>query len=237
MKEPLRVGLALVTTVSLAACGGSSDDSPNNQPVDSGTVQESGTGGDSGNAEFEPYFDGASLDGFEYVGVTANDMTIENGVLRCNCLPNGYFYKNEIFRNFVLELEYRFERPTDLAPGTDSTFTGNSGVFVYLAPPHGIWPTCLEVQGSYQETGDIFRLPGLLPGNDTFDTTALASAKKLVGEWNTLVVTSNEGALTVVLNGITVNQSTPGDLVEGIVALESEGAKTEWRNVRIQRLP
>lgn len=217
--------LALFAAVLAATgCSGSSDDPTKNDPADSGS-------------DFEPYFDGTTLDGFEFVGVAASDISIENGVLRCNCIPNGYFYKNESYRNFVLELELRYERPADLLPGDDLSFSGNSGVFVYLAPPHGIWPTCLEVQGSYQETGDIFRLPELSSGNDAFDPAALAQVRKPVGEWNALVVTSNEGALTVELNGRLVNQSAAGGLVEGIVALESEGAETHFRNVRIRRLP
>lgn len=209
---------SLTLTLCAVACGSSSNEA-------------------TGAREFEPYFDGTSLDGFEFVGVAAADVSIENSELRCNCLPNGYFYKNETYRNFVFALEFRYERPANLAPGDDATFTGNSGVFVYLAPPHGIWPTCLEVQGSYQETGDIFRLPGLLPGNDGFDAALLASARRPVGEWNALSVSSNEGALEVELNGVLVNQSTPGDLREGILALESEGAETHWRNVRVKRLP
>jgi hypothetical protein len=212
-----------VAALLSSACGSSSDDSgakPSPKP-----------------GEFEPYFDGQTLDGFELVGVAASDVSIENGELHCNCLPNGYFYKNEVYRNFVMELEFRFERPVDLAPGDDATFVGNSGVFVYLAPPHEVWPVCLEVQGSYQETGDIFRLPGLLPGNDNLDLAALATARRPVGEWNQMSIRSDEGALEVELNGMLVNQSTPGELSEGIVALESEGAETHWRNVRIQRWP
>jgi hypothetical protein len=187
--------------------------------------------------EFEPYFDGQSLDGFELVGITSADLVVENGVLECKCQPNGYLYKNEIFRNFVLKLGYRFERPPGLAPGADDTFTGNSGYFVYLEPPHQIWPRCLEVQGSHLETGDVFGLPGLTAGNDNPDFAALASARRLVGEWNDLQITSVDGALTVELNGVVVNSSTPTGLSEGLIALESEGAEIHWRDVLIKRLP
>lgn len=190
---------------------------------------------DSG-SDFVPYFNGVDLDGFEFVGVSPSDVWVEGGVLKCKCQPNGYFYKNESYRNFVLALSFRFERPTDLAPGADASFNGNSGTFVYVSPPHQVWPSCLEVQGSYQETGDIFELPGLLPGNDNFDVAALNSVRRPVGDWNDLQITSNEGALEIELNGARVNQSTPGDLSEGIIALESEGAEVHWRDVRVKRL-
>jgi hypothetical protein len=221
VESVFRAGRALLLGCALACSSGGSEGERTKDP-----------GG-----ELEPYFDGMTLDGFELVGVAASDLSIENGVLHCDCPSNGYFYKPESYRNFDLELEFRYERPAGLAPGDDLTFSGNSGVFVYLAPPHGVWPSCLEIQGAYQETGDIFRLPGLSPGNDAFDPAALTSARRPVGEWNTLSVHSNEGALKVELNGVLVNQSTPTDLSEGIIALESEGAPTEWRNVRVRRLP
>ena len=141
------------------------------------------------------------------------------------------------FRNFELRLSFRFERPVDFGPGADETFTGNSGYFVYLEPPHAVWPRCLEVQGSYLETGDVFGLPGQSPGNDAPDLVAQEQARRPVGEWNDLVVLSNEGALEVDLNGRLVNTSVPSGLTEGLIAFESEGADIDWRDVRIRRLP
>src|SRR5690606_14656839 len=158
-------------------------------------------------------------------------------VLVCRCTTNGYLYKHERFRNFVLVHESLFERPPGLAPGDDLSINGNSGYFVYLEPPHQIWPKCLEVQGLYQEVGDIFGLPGLTHGNDAPDLTAREAARRPVGEWNELRITSQAGALTVEQNGLVVNQSTPGDSSEGLIALESEGAEIHWRDLRIQRLP
>jgi hypothetical protein len=187
-------------------------------------------------AEFTPFFDGVDLDGFEFVGISPDAISIENGELRCKCQTNGYFYRNDVYRNFVLALGFRFERPADLAPGADAAFQGNSGVFVYLSPPHQVWPSCLEVQGSYQETGDIFRLPGILPGNDSFDVAALNTARRPVGDWNDLRITSTDGALEVELNQVVVNRSTPDELSEGLIALESEGAEVHFRDVRVKRL-
>lgn len=186
---------------------------------------------------FEPLFDGKSLDGIEVVGLALEDLAVNDGVLECQCKPNGYFYKNEVFSNFDLRLEFRFARPPELAPGADSTFFGNSGYFVYLEPPHEIWPRCLEVQGSYPETGDIFGLPGLTPVNDAPDLAGLALAKRPVGEWNELRIESRDGALEIELNANVVNTSTAGALSEGLIAFESEGAEIHWRNVRIKRLP
>src|SRR5262245_62139468 len=111
------------------------------------------TVGASGGNDFEPFFNGVDLGGLEFVGITPADVSIQDGVLKCSCQPAGYLVKNVTYENFVFALEFRFERPATLAPGDDASFVGNSGYFVYLTPPHGIWPSCLEVQGSYPETG------------------------------------------------------------------------------------
>ncbi len=221
-------GVSVGLTLLACACGGGESEPLHPTPGEDASSVDSSDG-------FEPLFDG--LSGVEYVGIAPSDVSVVDSELRCTCQPNGYFYRNETFKNFVLKLEFRFERPPSLAPGMDDTFQGNSGYFVYLTPPHGIWPTCLEVQGSYPETGDIFSLPDLGPGNDAPDLGELALARRPVGDWNQLTIHSAEGALSVELNGHVVNSSTPGPLTEGLIAFESEGAEIHWRNVLVQRLP
>lgn len=186
---------------------------------------------------FEPFFDGQTLNGLTLVGIGPSDVRIEDGTLKCDGQPNGYIYKNVVYRNFILKLQFRFEHPATLAPGEDASFLGNSGYFVYLRPPHQVWPEALEIQGSYQQTGDIFGLPFLTSGNDNPDVTALDAARKPVGEWNDLRITSQSGALEVELNGHVVNRSTPGTLAEGLIALESEGSEIHWRNILVKPLP
>ena len=106
-----------------------------------------------------------------------------------------------------------------------------------MQPPHQVWPQALEVQGAYGDTGDIFGLPWLTSGNDAPDAAALSAARRPVGDWNDLAITSRDGALEVTLNGHVVNRSSPGALSEGTIALQCEGAEIHWRDVRIKRLP
>jgi hypothetical protein len=186
---------------------------------------------------FEPIFDGETLSGWNFAGIDPSDVRVENGTLKCDGQPNGYIYRSEVYRNFILKLQFRFERPPTLPPGQDSQFWGNSGYFVYVQTPHQVWPEAMEVQGAYQDTGDIFGLPWLASGNDAPDTAAMAAARRPVGEWNDLRITSREGALEVSLNGHVVNRSTPGALSEGMIALQSEGAEIHWRDVMLKRLP
>jgi hypothetical protein len=220
-----------VLSATCAACGSSSSD----------TRGLGGSSGSDGSAEagdgFDPFFNGADLDGLEVVGISPSELSIEDGVLKCTGQSNGYLYRGDVYGNFVLALQFRFERPADLAPGADGSFMGNSGYFVYLQPPHAIWPTGLEVQGHYQETGDVFQVPSGLDVDDNPDPSASEAARRPVGEWNDLTITSLEGSLAIELNGLLVNQSAPADLREGLVALQSEGAEIHWRDVRIKRLP
>ncbi|HMJ10971.1 MAG TPA: DUF1080 domain-containing protein, partial [Polyangiaceae bacterium] len=139
---------------------------------------------------FEPFFDGQTLNGLTLVGLSPSDVRIEDRTLKCDGQPNGYIYGSGVYRNFVFKLQFRFERPPTLPPGQDDTFTGNSGYFVHVQPPHRVWPEAIEIQGSYRDTGDIFGLPLLSPGNDSPDTAALNAARKPVGEWNDLRITS-----------------------------------------------
>jgi hypothetical protein len=186
---------------------------------------------------FEPLFDGQTLSGWSFVGIGPENVRVEEGIIKCDGQPNGYIYRDEVYRNFVLKLQFRFARPPTLPAGQDDQFWGNSGYFVYVQEPHQVWPEALEVQGAYRDTGDIFGLPWLTSGNDAPDATALSAARRAVGEWNELRITSQDGALEVNLNGHVVNRSTPGSLSEGAIALQSEGAEIHWRDVAVRRLP
>lgn len=186
---------------------------------------------------FEPLFDGQTLNDWSFVGISSSDVRVEDGIIKCDGQPNGYIYRDEVYKNFVLKLQFRFARPSALLPGHDEEFWGNSGYFVYVQEPHEVWPQALEVQGAYRDTGDIFGLPWLTSGNDAPDAAALSAARRAVGEWNDLRITSQDGALEVNLNGHVVNRSTPGTLSEGAIALQSEGVEIHWRDVAIKRLP
>ncbi len=188
-------------------------------------------------AGFERLFNGMNLDGIAQVGLDATTLSVENGVLKCTGAPNGYWYPAGTYRNFILRLEYRFERPLDLPPGADSGYQGNSGYFVYVTPPHQVWPLALEVQGRHSDFGGVYELlptfsPVALP-----DSADLEAAKRPLGEWNQLEIISNEGSVSVTLNGRHLVTSPPTALREGLLAFESEGAPIDWRNIEVKRLP
>lgn len=195
------------------------------------------SGAEGGASEYEVMFNGQNLDGFELVGLDENSLRVENGVLVCTGQPSGYFYAPGIYSNFSWRVDFRFVRPSDLLPQDDATWGGNSGYFVYIQPPHQVWPRALEVQGQNSNLGDVFSLPDLAPLADDLDQAAALSARWPVGEWNTIEVLSVDGALTVWLNSVKINYSPPTELREGQLALESEGVEVHFRNIEVKRLP
>ncbi|MEW6250045.1 MAG: DUF1080 domain-containing protein, partial [Planctomycetota bacterium] len=56
------------------------------------------------------------------------------GVLICRGEPAGYIRTERDFTNYVLKLEWRFEKP------------GNSGVLLRVIGPDKVWPRCMEAQ-------------------------------------------------------------------------------------------
>jgi hypothetical protein len=238
------VSALALAIVALAGCGGDeraatapSDvppDTPADAAPDSGSEELSGSPAADG---FESLFNGRDLTGFELVAIDTNTLSVVDGVLKCTGVPNGYFYPPGIYRNFVLRLDFQFARPADLAPGADATFGGNSGWFMYVEPPHQVWPRSLEVQGLANDFSGVYTLPEFLPVDFTIDQQALSAARRPIGDWNHLQITSNEGALEIALNGRVIDRSQPTDLVEGQIAFESEGAEIHFREIWIKRLP
>jgi hypothetical protein len=91
----------------------------------------------------------------------------------------------------------------------------------------------VEVQGRQADMGTV-KSNGGIPGVEmTDDDQARKQALHPPGEWNSVEVVSEEGALTVLLNGVRVCQSRPGQLKEGRIGLQAEGGEVYFRNIRM----
>ena len=66
---------------------------------------------------------------------------------------------------------------------------------------------------------------------------ARKQALKPVGEWNSIEIISRAGAVTALLNGAKVGECEPGQLKEGPIGFQSEGAEIHFRNLWIRDLP
>lgn len=177
---------------------------------------------------------GKSLDDFVLVATPPETWTFEGDVIKCSGKPNGYIATKKAYRNFILKFDFRFVRPEGLK--NDWDFRGNSGYLIYITGEHKVWPKCVEVQGMYRQVGRIFAIGGAPPVKATDYPEVRRRVLKPVGEWNTLEIVSRDGALTARLNGEVVCESEPGELKEGPIGFQSEGAEIHWRHVRIKEL-
>ncbi len=73
-------------------------------------------------------------------------------------------------------------------------------------------------------------------GKGTFDREAKDKATKPVGEWNTTeIICKEDGSITAKINGTEVS-SGKGDLTEGQIGFQSEGAEIHFRNIKIKEM-
>jgi hypothetical protein len=71
---------------------------------------------------------------------------------------------------------------------------------------------------------------------DTLGVRGKRDVEKPTGEWNTLEVVCDGGTITVILNGILVNQATKSSHTEGKLQFQSEGAELFFRKIEIRPL-
>lgn len=174
---------------------------------------------------------------------TRDDVwSVVDGILACRGEPMGYLYSQEVFEDFRLVVEWRW------APGKPP---GNSGILMRINGEPRPLPRCLESQLKSGSAGDLYAFHEMKLGGDParLDTIAnhelggnisglprLSTAELAPGEWNVAEITVQGGAVTVLVNGVKVNEATDCELVRGPVGLQSEGGEIHFRTVRIQPL-
>ncbi len=171
----------------------------------------------------------------------------EDGVLRIAGRPDGYLVTDRWYRDYRLDLEWRWPEPER---------AGNGGVLVHVSTPklfYG-WPRSLEVQLQNGRAGDfwtigedvdvlveqaeerrVLRRPDNLHAHRRI-ARLVDGAERPLGEWNRLTVLCCGGEVVVRVNGVEVNRGLRGTETEGAIALQSEGAPIEFRNVRLSPL-
>lgn len=167
---------------------------------------------------------------------------VQDGILVCRGEPMGYLYTQEVFQDFRLVVEWRW------APGTPP---GNSGILMRLNGMPRPLPRCIEAQLKSGSAGDIYAFHEMKLGGDParLDTIAnhelggnlsglprLTTAERAPGDWNVADITLQGGNLTVVINGVKVNEATDCEALRGPIGLQSEGGEIHFRTVRLQPL-
>jgi len=164
---------------------------------------------------------------------------VEDGVLNSLGDPFGYLLTRESYSNYKLHVEWRWAKEAS-----------NSGVLLHVQGKDMIWPHCIEAQLWFDRAGD-FVLMGKGAGVTVKDSTYMIeseenrylvipkfeeSSEKPTGEWNSYDITVQDGNIELVVNGVLQNKGSDLSLSEGKIALQSEGAPMQFRNITLQPL-
>jgi hypothetical protein len=170
---------------------------------------------------------------------------VRNGMLVSLGEPRGHLLTTTAYRDYRLEVEYRF-------PGKG----GNAGVLVHASRPRALYmmfPQSIEVQMQHQHAGDFWcieenievpdmekrrpRKEGQKWGGGPDDARRILNltdgSEKPLGEWNTLTIEARGRTLTVWVNRELVNQGSGATADHGKIALQAEGTEVEFRRVVI----
>ncbi len=199
-----------------------------------------------------PLFNGRDLTGWK-PDVPAKDtdpnvrdsFIVRNGMLVSLGKPEGHLVTEQAYRNYRLEVEYRF-------PGTP----GNCGVLVHASRPRALYkmfPQSIEVQMMHENAGDFWcieenievpdmekrrpRKPGEKFGGSEGDARRILNltdgSEKPVGQWNTMVIEARDRTIKVWVNGDLVNDGFNATADRGKIAIQAEGSEVEFRKVEI----
>lgn len=174
---------------------------------------------------------------------------VRDGMLISRGTPRGHLLTDNVYRNYRLEVEYRF-------PGKP----GNCGVLVHastLRALNGMFPQSIEVQMNHEHAGDFWcihenievpdmetrrpRKEGQNYGGRAGDARRILNltdgSEKPLGEWNTMVIEARDRTVAVWVNGDLVNNGFNATADRGKIAIQAEGAEVEFRKLEIGPLP
>lgn len=166
---------------------------------------------------------------------------VRNGMLVSLGTPAGHLITNDVYRDYRLEVEYRFAGKP-----------GNCGVLVHASKPRALYdmfPQSLEVQMMHENAGDFWciveditvpdmeirRGPkenwGITEGKERRIPNLTDGSEKPVGEWNTMVVECLGDEIKVWVNDDLVNYGYDCTAQKGQIAVQAEGSEVEFRKM------
>ena len=180
---------------------------------------------------------------------TPDSFIVRDGMLVSLGTPRGHLLTQSAYRNYRLEVEYRF-------PGKP----GNCGVLVHASRLRALskmFPQSIEVQMNHTHAGDFWcieenievpdmetrrpRKEGQKYGGSEGDARRILNltdnSEKPLGEWNIMIVEARDRTVKVWVNGDLVNEGFNSTADRGKLAIQAEGAEVEFRRVQIGPLP
>ena len=170
-----------------------------------------------------------------------NPFIVRNKLLVSLGTPQGHLITDSIYKNYRLEVEYRF--PQKL---------GNSGILVHASTPRALYkmfPKSLEVQMEHGNAGDFWcivedvkvknmearRGPkknwGITEEKGRRIKNLTDNSEKPVGQWNRLKIECYKNSIRVWVNGDLVNDGFDCTASEGHIAFQAEGSEVECRKM------
>ncbi len=196
--------------------------------------------------DFTPLFNGKSFDGWTFIvkpdkqGKKVDPKmtwSVQGGTIRCTGKPNGCMVTKDAYGDYELKIKWRFP----MGKG------GNTGVLLHVQD-NKYWPTSIEVQMLAGHAGDLFlNLPAVVKlevERNRHDPKqprrfirieSKTPVEKPLGQWNDMAITCHGGDITVVVNGVKVNEGRNGNLKRGRIAIQSEGAEVEFKDVVLRK--
>ncbi len=160
----------------------------------------------------------------EDVAVDQNTWTLngsaEEPVLICTGKPYGYLRTHKRYSNFEFRFEWQY-------PQKDS---GNSGVLLFTQDEDMIWPQAIQVQLHHNKSGSVFPIGGA----KSDQAIQVQQSSYQHDRWNECLIISQDGTVSVRVNGVKQGEITGCVPHSGHIALQSEGSLVKFRRVRIR---
>ena len=168
---------------------------------------------------------------------------IRNGMLVSVGTPGGHLITDAIYKNYRIDIEYRF-----------AGLPGNCGLLVHCSTPRSLYkmfPKSIEVQMEHGNAGDFWcivedivtpnmearRGPkaewGGTEGKERNIKNLVDKSEKPVGEWNKMTVECLGDTVKVWVNGTLENFGYNATATKGQIALQAEGSEVEFRKVEL----
>lgn len=198
-------------------------------------------------------FNGTDLSGW-HADVPAADsdpdvapsFVVADGLLVSQGSPGGHLITDEVYRDYRLEVEYRW-------PGKP----GNCGILVHASTPRRLYkmfPQSIECQmfhgnaGDFWVIGEDIKVPDMVARRGAEEKWGVneGEARRILnltddsenpqGEWNLMVIECRGTSIDVWVNGDHVNNGYDCTTDHGQIAIQAEGAKAEFRRVDLTSL-
>ena len=157
--------------------------------------------------------------------------------------PRGHLITDTAYKNYRLEIEYRFAGEP-----------GNCGVLVHASTPRALYkmfPKSIEVQMMHENAGDFWcivqdieadkmlerRGPkeewGITEGKKRRVENLTNGSEHSLGEWNSMIVECFKNKIKVWVNDDLVNYGYNATANSGQIAVQAEGAEVVFRKLKL----